>query len=231
MRYRSIPIFAGCGFLSALLQLVAALFGSAAGIAAASAIAIICFFVFRFFGIKEWQPWAAMVTAAAGSAAGITILNLASANPPDVLLWWAPGVALAVSAALAGFERSSSKRCALCNRRLGRQISFLCPRCGLLVCEQNCWAFEHCRCRLCEQNRVPVLPADSRWWDKRFGPRSNFGKCQICMAAAAETDLRVCGKCGRPQCRECWDFANGQCSHCQWILTDLPEQLQPFMRA
>jgi hypothetical protein len=51
------------------------------------------------------------------------------------------------------------------------------------------------------------------------------------MTVAEETDLRVCGKCGRPQCRDCWDFSNGQCGRCHWIVEDLPEALRPYVVA
>jgi hypothetical protein len=57
----------------------------------------------------------------------------------------------------------------------------------------------------------------------------NQGRCQICMATPDKADLRCCGHCGRPQCRDCWDQANGQCSRCHWTIPDLPENLRPYM--
>jgi hypothetical protein len=57
----------------------------------------------------------------------------------------------------------------------------------------------------------------------------NHGRCQICLTTSDQVDLRACGRCGRSQCRECWDYANGQCSRCNWIMDELPETLRPYM--
>jgi hypothetical protein len=54
------------------------------------------------------------------------------------------------------------------------------------------------------------------------------GACASCYKEANETDLRACGRCKWPSCRRCWDHHNGQCSHCEWVLPDLPASLQPF---
>jgi hypothetical protein len=75
------------------------------------------------------------------------------------------------------------------------------------------------------------LPVDDRWWDKHTGPRATFGRCQVCMSAAGEVDLRPCRRCLRPQCRRCWDEMNGQCTRCKWIIEDLPASLKPYVAA
>ncbi len=121
---------------------------------------------------------------------------------------------------------SHSKRCNLCNRRLaGSDLTFRCPRCTQPVCEQTCWNFEHRRCQLCLEQRVAILPLESAWWSRGAGPRMAQGRCQVCQSAADQADLRACPKCRRPQCRDCWDFGNGECGRCGTALPDLPANL------
>ena len=120
----------------------------------------------------------------------------------------------------------SRVRCALCNRRLSTQaLTFQCPRCLLTVCDETCWSFEHRRCSLCLEQRVPVLPTGDKWWTRVAGPQSAHGRCQICLDSAENVDLRTCPNCRRPQCRACWDFNNGECQRCGAALPDLPASL------
>ncbi len=229
MKTRTITtLIAGC-FLLILLQLVGGLVNWIVAVVCGCLVSLLAFGIFRFFEVEFESPWVIPVVPVASSVIAIAIDYFAAVNGQDVALWFAPLAAAGTAGITVAVSRRSSRRCGLCNRRIGGGVAFNCPRCGLLVCEHNCWAFEQCRCRLCEQNRVPVFSPDGRWWDRNFGPRSAHGRCQICQGTAEETELRVCGKCGRPQCRECWDFANGQCSRCHWIVGDLPEQLRPFM--
>ena len=216
-------------FLMTLLQLVGGLASTWAALVCAALLAPLAFGIFRFFEIETASPWIPFAIPLVSSAAGVAVVYLAVRNDPLLLL--APLAAAAVGGLIEAARRMGSRRCQLCNRRIGREMAFQCPRCGLLVCEQRCWSFEHCRCHLCEQNRVPAFPPEGRWWDRQFGPRSPYGRCQLCLAAAEESDLRVCGKCGRAQCRDCWDFANGQCSRCRWTIADLPEALRPYALA
>jgi hypothetical protein len=72
---------------------------------------------------------------------------------------------------------------------------------------------------------VPVLPTGDKWWTKVAGPRSGHGRCQICLGSAEQMDLRICPHCRRPQCRDCWDFSNGECQRCGTALPDLPASL------
>jgi hypothetical protein len=51
----------------------------------------------------------------------------------------------------------------------------------------------------------------------------------VLRSEATEADLRECGKCGWPMCKRCWDYNNGRCSHCEWIVPDLPAALTPFL--
>jgi len=138
-------------------------------------------------------------------------------------------VALALMAGISAWRERDARRCELCNDRLAGAISFTCPRCGLPVCEARCWDFERVRCRLCVQNRVPALPIEAEWWERNIGPQARRGRCQLCQSSAEEADLRSCPKCGRPQCRECWDDANGSCSRCGWSCPALPDGLKQFV--
>lgn len=225
MSGRAIITLAASAFLMTMLELAAALANTWVALLCAALLAPLTISIFRFFEV-ETSDAIAFAVPCASSLAGVGIVYLAVRSDPVLL--FAPLAMLATAGLVVMIRRIGSRRCQLCTRRIGGEIAFPCPRCGLLVCERNCWSFEHFRCRLCEQNRVPILPPDGRWWDKQLGPRSSFGRCQLCLTAAGEADLRVCGKCGRPQCRDCWDFSNGQCSRCQWTIEDLPESLRPF---
>jgi len=122
------------------------------------------------------------------------------------------------------------QRCNLCNRRLKLQsVTFRCPRCSMLVCDENCWNFEHRRCEMCLENRVPVLPVQDSWWSRVTGPRSMNGRCQICLASGDQGDLRPCVTCRRLQCRVCWDFNNGECARCGATLPELPSSLRTMV--
>lgn len=229
MNARKVSIVAAACFLLTVAQLLAALTVPVAAILTAVAVALLGFGMFRLFHVELERAWSPVAIVSGASLVGITIRFLGNTATADWTLWLAPLVAAITAGMVILLRSSSSRRCGLCNRRLGRDLAFECPRCGLLVCDQTCWIFEHSRCRLCEENRVPIFSPDGRWWDRRFGPRMRQGRCQLCLAEAAEADLRACVKCGRAQCRPCWDFANGQCSRCQWIVDELPESLQIYM--
>ncbi len=230
MKTRTVTTVVACGFLLILLQLVAGLVNVWVATGCGVVAAFLAFGIFRFFEVEFESAWIVPGVAVGSSLTAIALLYFASTGGRDVMLWFAPVAAAVCAGAIVVMGRRHSRRCTLCNRRIGGGLAFDCPRCALLACE-HCWVFEHARCRLCEQNRVPVFPPDGRWWDRHYGPRSAHGRCQICMGTSEEADLRVCGNCGRPQCRACWDFANGQCSRCQWIVDDLPEQLRDYLVA
>lgn len=143
--------------------------------------------------------------------------------------WMGPLGAAAVAWISGSIRRWSERRCALCSRRIGAERHFSCPRCQLMVCERRCWNHEHMRCTLCLENEVAVFPADAKWWDGVFGPHFQYGVCQICLTPSTHADLRTCGRCGRPQCRHCWDMANGACNRCHWRPAGLPPTLAEFL--
>lgn len=229
MSTRTVSSLLACGFLLALMQLIALLISPVVGLAAGIFLPVVFLLLFRFFQIESSNKWLGLLFPFAASLLGTAIVFLSEPNLPPYV-WLAAPLAFLVSLSIYGIRSLRLRRCGLCNRRLGRELVLSCPRCGLSVCD-NCWVFESRRCRLCEQNKVPIFPPDARWWDRQFGPRTQHGRCQLCLVPAAETDLRACRKCGRPQCRDCWDAVNGQCSRCQWIIEDLPESLRPYVIA
>jgi hypothetical protein len=214
------------GFLLALAQSLGAMAGPVPALAAGVGDGLLVFALFRLFGV-EWEQWLVpLLTSVLASAAGTFVGALGVSEP---LSWQgiSPLCAAAAALSVAFLGKGRARRCQLCRERLGHTMSFECPRCGLLVCERKCWRFDSCRCRLCADEAVPVFPPETRWWDEHFGPRVTAGKCQLCLSEGA--DLRTCRQCGRLQCRECWDYANGQCGHCGWLLADLPPMLKRYM--
>ena len=171
----------------------------------------------------RWWPLPLAVLLA--SLAGVLVSLLLPETP--VLVLGAP-LAAALGSLLARLlQQRGNRRCGLCHHRIGTgEVVFGCPRCQLSVCDRTCWDFEHRRCRLCSENHVPLLPQGEQWWDRTFGPRASFGRCRICFASFEERDLRNCGRCGRPQCRNDWDDANGECLRCGWVCPDLPDSLR-----
>lgn len=225
MNTRDIVIAAEGWFLLAVLQLLAALAGPVGAIAGSLVVGLASFGIWRMFHLAFETAWAPLVLVGTASLAGI---GLAYLSHPDPVLWLGPLAAVAVAGVVLAVTRRKARRCGLCNRRLG-EVALACPRCGLVVCDSGCWVHEHCRCKLCEDNRVPIFPPEGRWWDQHFGPRMRHGRCQLCLAEAADADLRPCRRCGRGQCRPCWDFHNGQCGRCAWVVEGLPEALQMYM--
>lgn len=218
-----------CSFLALLVQLVGLLIAPAAGIVAGGFTAIVFTLLFRFFEIELPQPWVPMVLPTVASLIGVLLVVAAKQELGAPYIWFAPLLSFLCALVIWFLRQSSSKRCALCNRRLRNGVVFDCPRCGLSVCDYSCWVFDSRRCRLCEQNGVPIFSADVKWWNRQLGPRTSHGRCQLCQTPAQESDLRPCRNCGRPQCRDCWDAANGECSRCHWTIEDLPESLRPYV--
>jgi hypothetical protein len=185
--------------------------------------------------VEDWRVLPASIGLCTGVGA-LAALTLASGEAS----WWGPAAAAVLSAAAAAWlERQRARgsvvrtgtRCFSCREWLPA-VGLECPRCGTTVCDRpECWSHEGCRCRRCEATGVAALPDDPRWWDKVFGGRQAHGQCQMCLTESGQTDLRACGKCGRRQCRGCWDHTNGQCRYCRWVAPELPARLSRYMRS
>jgi hypothetical protein len=227
MKTRLASIIGSC-FLAVLLQLVAVLTGPFVGLLAAGVVALVPLLLFKFFGVDLAKKWIAIAVPGIASLLAVLLVFASKRQLVEPYVWLAPVMASGGAALVYLVQRSRAKRCALCNRRLGGVVCFSCPRCGLIVCD-DCWIFANRRCRLCEQNRVPIFLPDGRWWDHELGPRSKYGRCQLCQTLATEADLRLCRKCGRPQCRDCWDSANGECVRCHWTIENVPDSLKPYI--
>lgn len=139
--------------------------------------------------------------------------------------WMAPLLAALPTGMTALVTSMRGRRCQLCRTPVRRLLSFCCPRCHLIACE-NCWQFERDRCCLCEANQIPLFPIDVSWWQQCFGTQVHGGRCTLCLRGA---DGRVaqwaCAGCGHGQCRSCWDDNNGKCSRCGWMISDLPPEV------
>jgi hypothetical protein len=228
MNWRALSIVAA-GFLFCMfVQLLSGLAGAGWAIFGGAFSGVLFLLLMRFFEADIAAIWLRLALPGAASLAGVALGLPRRNGSPSV--WLSPLAAVASAGIWILLQARSKRRCGLCSRRIGRSaVAFDCPRCQLLVCEQTCWDFEHQKCTLCEQNRVPVFSPDSRWWDRQTSARARHGRCQLCMESAEVVDLRCCRRCGRPQCRSCWDYSNGQCNRCQWVIEDLPEKLQPYV--
>jgi hypothetical protein len=227
MNARSLTVFAAAIFAMALIQFFSALGGIGVAVVAALLLPFGTLGLMKFFETEVRAVWIAAIPAGA-SALGILIWAI-SHSAAGLVFWICPVLAGALMAGVVWWRNRDARRCALCNGGLAGAVAFQCPRCGLNVCEQKCWDFMRLRCRLCVQNQVPVFPPDGRWWDRIFGPATPHGRCQLCQTAGQDAELRNCPSCGRPQCRDCWDDANGVCSRCKWVVTALPEALKAYM--
>jgi hypothetical protein len=182
-------------------------------------------FIMQRLDWKKQLWWVLPLSLAVTLLLALSILS--AIRTVNILFWCLPIFLFATTVITSQLIKLTQRRCKLCNRRLGpHAITFNCPRCGLEVCDEHCWKFEQRRCRMCEENHVPALPAQNQWWDRQLGPRVFNGRCQICMASPEQADLRTCGHCRRPQCKDCWDQSNGECSRCGWTIPNLPQPLK-----
>jgi len=222
---RSLAAVLSCVFLLALVQLGGALIHPFAALSCAVGIGAFSLVLSGLLGVRFRSWWFSVALVSAASLLGVLVCYVGDPERASWMLWLAPLAASTTAELLLLGQMVSSKRCHLCRRRIGPGGSFGCPRCGLRVCER-CWSFQGYRCRLCEQNKVPIFGPDARWWEGQFGLPVKSGRCRLCLTPAAEAQLRACGRCGRAQCQGCWDHANGRCTSCGWLVADLPPQLR-----
>jgi hypothetical protein len=140
----------------------------------------------------------------------------------------AQGVAWGVDAATA----DAGQLCFVCKTARVEHDPFVCPRCHQAICPSpTCWIGRRFRCRLCDEREVVLFPAEEAWWAQRVGRRVAEGTCSSCYKEGTETDLRACGRCRWTMCRRCWDYYNGRCTHCDWLMPALPDSLNRFLSA
>lgn len=221
MKLLSVAAVLGCVFVAFLLQLLGAVAGPAAAVLIACAVGLIAAMLSR--ALEFENIWLAASLATAGSALGVLLSCL---NGGPVLLWLSPPVAFGAAAVFALASPRPRQHCTLCGKSR-RDALFTCPRCSQTVCNgDDCWNYDFYRCRRCEEQRVPMLPRDRAWWRRRLGEPARQGHCRLCQNDDRRAELFACGHCGRLHCCGCWDYANGQCTHCAWVIPELPESLR-----
>jgi hypothetical protein len=149
--------------------------------------------------------------------------------PDSLAILTSLGTAWAMDVLLA---RGVTRPCFICKRPVAERETFACPRCHQSICTRpSCWIARHFRCQLCDERDVILFPTDEQWWRSRLGPRVMTGSCNNCYKEATVRDLRACGQCQWTMCKRCWDYHNGQCIHCEWIVPDPPSALRPYLGA
>ena len=210
--------------LFASLQFCAGLGGPAVAFFAAALLSAAATWLWLHFDLPRGGVWVPTVVCAA--LALLLAALLEDTLRPNFFGWFTFLPAAVGSGLTVYLLRRSEARCNLCNRSLSASaLVFTCPRCSMHVCDETCWSFEHARCQLCLEQRVHLLPTEESWWMRVAGPRSRHDRCQVCRGAADQVDLRLCPNCRRAQCRECWDFTNGECQRCRTALPELPASL------
>ncbi len=223
-RLERIAMLAGIFVLLGSLQFGASLGGAAAALPAALLLSVIATWLWLHFQLPIGGVWVPPLVCAAAVLLSCTLVELTLRR--DFAEWFCFVLAALGSGVTLAVLRRTQAKCGLCNRTLATQdIVFHCPRCGMDVCDETCWSFEYRRCQLCLQQRVPLLPPEDSWWLRVAGPRYRQDRCQICHGTADAVDLRGCPNCRRAQCRDCWDFNNGECARCGAALPELPASL------
>lgn len=198
------------------------------------AVGLLAYVFWRIVTVGETPKrsgWAILGVSAGGSALGLITARLLGL--PGGGWWDAAGVLLAGFAGLAihSLLAESARPCQLCGSE-ARGASFTCPRCQDVVCSRpTCWNARYSRCTRCHEREVPILPIHEQWWVARVGRRAHRGECTHCYKEAHEADLRECGRCHWPLCRRCWDYLNGTCPRCEWVMPDLPPALAALTAA
>ena len=173
-----------------------------------------------------------ILMAALASLVGALLTWAVSPSPTEPWAWLGIGLAMVTAGGIwALSKKDGGPSCFVCRLPLERAASFVCPRCRQTVCARpSCWNGRHLRCRYCLDREVVVFPLDERWWRTQLGPRVMKGECTSCYKEAQETDLRECRQCHWSTCKRCWDYHNGRCLHCDWVIRNLPRQLRLFIR-
>lgn len=217
------------GILSAIAQLVAMRWGLAGDLVGGLLCGGIILMGARILALEIEHIYLPSLVAAAGSLLGFAFGMAGSVTVYPPIAWASPLLAALLPGVPALYTTMRGAKCQLCHTTLRRLLSFSCPRCHLVTCE-NCWQFERDRCRLCEANQIALFPLDLSWWQEHLGSQVQGGRCTLCLRTV---DGRVahwaCAACGHGQCRLCWDDNNGQCSRCEWTIPDLPAEVSAYI--
>jgi len=220
-RLRNYVLLVALGIVAATAQLVATRWGLAGALAGGFLCGLLVLAGIRVLALQIGNLYLPSIVAAAAVLPGVLFAMAGSDVAWPRTVWMAPLLAALPTSVAALVTGMRGRKCQLCRSSLRGLLSFSCPRCHLVACE-NCWQFERDRCRLCEANQIPLFPVDILWWQQRFGSQVHGGRCALCLRSA---DGRVaqwaCAGCGHSQCRPCWDDNNGQCSRCGWTIPDL----------
>ena len=226
MKPGEIMMLMAVAFVVATGQLISTHGGLALTLVAGFAAGILVELGTRLFGFSfDEQKFLPAVVAGAASLVGLIIFIAGSEGHLEPASWTAPFLATLVPGVIALAEILRAARCRLCRRSVRRILSFVCPRCHLLICEY-CWGFESCRCRLCEENHIALFPQQPEWWVEHLGPQIHVGKCSLCLrTGSTQITLRACPQCRHTQCQQCWDDNNGRCSRCARVMSGLPSEV------
>ncbi|WP_446743870.1 hypothetical protein [Silvibacterium acidisoli] len=221
---RDLVLLALWAMLGFATQLTATHWGLAGALAGGVLCGIVVWLAPKLLAISFDDLWPLPLTALAASLLGVACCRIVGQTNMGYLMWLAPLLAMLPTGIPAVVWLARGQRCGLCKRALRNVLAFSCPRCSMHICEY-CWEFGRERCRLCEENHIALLPAESAWWIDRFGERRAAGDCSLCRtsAGATHTPQWGCGGCGHNQCVSCWDDCNGVCSRCGWVIPDVED--------
>jgi hypothetical protein len=225
------PLFLGATVVGALHAVALVL---NLGLLLAPVVALVAFTYWRVMRPDERGPEghrAVLIVTAAGCIAGTVVT--AAAGVPGATGWAWSAVPLATLLASAIFSLAFSggaKTCQLCRQPAPERAGFVCPRCHDRVCARpSCWSAKYVRCIRCHEREIIALPQSEAWWRPRVGQRAKHGQCGHCYKESHEADLRECGQCHWPMCQRCWDYHNGICQRCRWVIPDLPAALAAYV--
>lgn len=218
---RSIVFSAALCVLAAVAQVLAMQWGLIGDLAGGLLAGGISLTGMRMLALETKHLYLPLLVAVAASSLGIVLGLLGGGFSYSPAFWIAPLLAALPPAVLLLDAIRRGETCDICHAPVRRLLSFSCPRCHLVACE-NCWQFERNRCHLCETNQIPLFPLDFSWWQDRFGTQVHGSRCALCLRTADWSMAHwACGGCGHPHCRSCWDDNDGRCSRCGWTIPEL----------
>jgi hypothetical protein len=225
------PVLLGATVV-AVLQALTIVLGL--GVLLAPVVALVAFTYWRMMRPDERGPEghrAVVIITLAGTIVGTAAVAIVGVAEASGWAWAAVPLATAVSSAMFSLAFSGgAATCQLCRQPAPSRAGFVCPRCQDRVCARpTCWNAKYVRCVRCHEREIVILPVMESWWKQRLGARLKNGECSHCYKEAHEADLRECGQCRWPMCQRCWDYHNGVCQRCKWVIPDLPSALAAYV--